>query len=174
MRYQGPSKTHLALKRDGCTSSRLYPDAIDFKILSELQGNARLRTCQIAAKVGLTAPSTLRRIQALQRAGFISRFWARLDAKLLGFNVEAFIQVGLKRQNQQDIAAFEAFVRRWSLVREAYIMQGEFDFLLKCVTQDAGEVNRFLDSQLMAIPNVREICTSFVVRTQSKSAIAIP
>jgi DNA-binding Lrp family transcriptional regulator len=108
-------------------------DAIDWKILKELQGDGRMTNVELARRVGISAPPCLRRVRALEEAGFIKGYRGLLDEKLLGFEVTVFAMVHLSSQAEADLAAFEAFVRAQPIVRECWMLSGEIDFVLKCV-----------------------------------------
>ena len=86
-------------------------DAIDQKILRELQADGRMTNVELARRVGISAPPCLRRVRALQEAGFIKGYRALLDEKKLGFEVTAFAMVHLSSQAEPDLVAFEEFVR---------------------------------------------------------------
>ena len=112
-------------------TSRL--DAIDWKILKELQDDGRMTNVELARRVGISAPPCLRRVRALEHAGFIKGYRGLLDEKLLGFDVTMFAMVHLASQAEADLAAFENFVRAQPIVRECWMLSGEIDFILKCV-----------------------------------------
>src|SRR5947208_17004161 len=90
-------------------SARL--DTIDRKILKELQEDGRITNVELANRVGISAPPCLRRVRALEEAGYIKGYHALLDEKLLGYEVTAFAMVHLSSQAEADLLAFEAFVR---------------------------------------------------------------
>src|SRR5262245_57299472 len=87
-------------------------DAIDWKILKELQDNGRITNVELARRVGISAPPSLRRVRALEEAGYIKGYRALLDEKRLGYEVTVFAMVHLSSQAEADLAAFEAFVRK--------------------------------------------------------------
>src|ERR1700759_4712563 len=87
-------------------------DAIDWKILKELQGDGRMTNVELARRVGISAPPCLRRVRALEEAGYIKGYRALLDEKLLGFEVTVFAMVHLASQADGDLKAFEDFVRK--------------------------------------------------------------
>src|SRR6187431_2162346 len=95
-------------------------DAIDRKILKELQADGRMTNVELAQRVGISAPPCLRRVRALEEAGYIKGYQALLDEKALGFEVAAFAMVHLSSQAEADLAEFEAFVRKEPLVRECW------------------------------------------------------
>ncbi len=111
-------------------------DAIDRQILEELQDDGRITNVELARRVGISAPPCLRRVRALEEAGFISGYRALLDEKMLGYEVTVFAMVHLSSQAEADLNAFEDFVRSEPLVRECWMLSGEIDFLLKCVAPD--------------------------------------
>src|SRR6266545_4810286 len=134
-------------------------DAIDWKILAELQDDGRMTNVELARRVGISAPPCLRRVRALEEAGFIKGYRALLDEKRLGYEVTVFAMVHLTSQAEPDLAAFEDFVRAQSLVRECWMLSGEIDFLLKCVAPDLAGFQQFV-GELTAASNVRNVKTS--------------
>ena len=148
-------------------------DVTDWKILRELQRDGRITNVDLAGRVGLSPPPCLRRVQALERAGLITGYRAMLDARALGFDIALFAFVGLKRQNEAELTAFEAQIARWPLVREAYAMSGEADFLLKCVARDLTSLQDFVIGELTAAANVENVKTSLILRV-SKYEPGIP
>jgi DNA-binding Lrp family transcriptional regulator len=167
-------KAHLAATRvarfagDIPLSARL--DAIDWKILKELQDDGRMTNVELARRVGISAPPCLRRVRALEEAGFIKGYRGLLDEKLLGFEVTVFAMVHLSSQAEGDLAAFEAFVRAQPIVRECWMLSGEIDFILKCVAPNLAAFQAFV-AELTAAPAVRNVKTSLVLRNSKDSAM---
>ena len=147
-------------------SERLNLDATDWKILRELQRNGRLTNVELAGRVGLSPPPCLRRVRALEKAGAIKGYRALLDAGALGFDVNLFALVGLKSQAETELKAFTACVARWPLVREAYALSGEADFLLKCTARDLASLQNFIIGELTAAPNVENVKTMLIMRVE--------
>jgi DNA-binding Lrp family transcriptional regulator len=147
-------------------------DAIDWKILKELQDDGRITNVELARRVGISAPPSLRRVRALEEAGYIKGYRALLDEKQLGYEVTVFAMVHLASQAEADLAAFEAFVRTEPLVRECWMLSGEIDFLLKCVAPDLRTFQAFV-TELTAAPHVRNVKTSLTLRN-SKDAATVP
>ncbi len=139
-------------------------DEIDRKILSELQADGRMTNVELASRVGISAPPCLRRVRALEEAGLIQGYHAAVDARALGFEVQVFAMVGLQSQAEVDLSAFEERCRGWPLVRECHMLNGEVDFILKCVAPDLSSFQRFLTEELTAAPNVASVKTSLVIR----------
>jgi DNA-binding Lrp family transcriptional regulator len=147
-------------------------DAIDLKILTELQADGRMTNVELSRRVGISAPPCLRRVRALEEAGYIRGYRALLEEKRLGFEVVAFAMVHLSSQADSDLAAFEAFVRAQPLVRECWMLSGEIDFVLKCVAPDLKTFQAFV-TELTAAPHVRNVKTSLTLRN-SKDAPMVP
>lgn len=139
-------------------------DEIDRKILAELQADGRMTNVELARRVGISAPPCLRRVRSLEEMGFIRGYHADIDARELGFEVQVFAMVRLTSQSERDLSAFEAVVQDWPLVRECHMLNGEIDFILKCVSPDLSSFQRFLTDQLTAAPNVASVKTSLVIR----------
>jgi DNA-binding Lrp family transcriptional regulator len=139
-------------------------DAIDWRILKELQADGRITNLALAARVGLSPPPCLRRVRALEEAGLIAGYTALVDEKALGFELTAFAMVGLHNQAEPELRAFENRILGWPLVREAYMMSGETDYVLKCVAPDLTAFQEFVLDELTAAPNVASVKTSLAIR----------
>ena len=139
-------------------------DPIDRKILAELQADGRMTNVELAKRVGISAPPCLRRVRTLEEAGFITGYHARVNERELGFEVQVFAMVGLHSQAEADLSAFEQRCRDWPLVRECHMLNGEIDFILKCVAPDLSTFQRFLTEELTAADNVASVKTSLVIR----------
>ena len=147
-------------------------DAIDLKILTELQNDGRITNVELARRVGISAPPCLRRVRALEEAGFIKGYRGLLDEKRLGYELVAFAMVHLSSQAEADLNAFEAYVRKQPLVRECWMLSGEIDFILKCVAPDLKAFQAFV-GELTGAPHVRNVKTSLTLRN-SKDAAMVP
>ncbi|MGB0496838.1 MAG: Lrp/AsnC family transcriptional regulator [Rubricella sp.] len=139
-------------------------DPIDRKILAELQADGRMTNVELSRRVGISAPPCLRRVRALEETGFITDYHAKVNARELGFEVMVFAMVSLRSQAEADLSAFEERVRSWPLVRECHMLNGEIDFILKCVAPDLSTFQSFLTGDLTAAPNVASVKTSLVIR----------
>lgn len=139
-------------------------DPIDRKILAELQADGRMTNVELAKRVGISAPPCLRRVRALEDSGFIRGYHAQVNARDLGFEVQVFAMVGLNSQAEADLARFEQRCRNWPFVRECHMLNGEIDFILKCVAPDLSSFQRFLTEELLAADNVITVKTSLVIR----------
>ncbi|WP_170371696.1 Lrp/AsnC family transcriptional regulator [Ruegeria arenilitoris] len=139
-------------------------DEIDRKILAELQADGRMTNVELAKRVGISAPPCLRRVRTLEEAGFIRGYHAEVNARELGFEVQVFAMVGLESQAEAELRAFEDRCRDWPLVRECHMLNGEVDFILKCVAPDLSSFQQFLTGELLTTPNVASVKTSLVIR----------
>ena len=139
-------------------------DPIDRMILSELQADGRMTNVELAKRVGISAPPCLRRVRTLEENGYIKGYHAEVNAKELGFEVQVFANVGLASQAESDLSAFEAKCKSWPLVRECHMLNGEVDFILKCVAPDLSSFQTFLTGELLTTPNVASVKTSLVIR----------
>ena len=139
-------------------------DPIDRHILAELQADGRMTNVELAKRVGISAPPCLRRVRTLEENGYIRGYHADVDPRELGFEVQVFAMVGLVSQAEADLTAFEDRCRDWPLVRECHMLNGEVDFILKCVAPDLSTFQSFLTGQLTAAENVASVKTSLVIR----------
>lgn len=148
-------------------------DATDWRILKELQADGRITNVALASRVGITPPPCLRRVRALEEAGLITGYTVLLDEKALGFQLMAFAMVGLHSQSEADLRAFENRILGWPLVREAYMLSGETDYILKCVAPDLASFQDFVTAELTAAPNVATVKTTLAIR-RAKFAPGVP
>lgn len=148
-------------------------DATDWRILKELQADGRITNIALATKVGLSAPPCLRRVRALEEAGLITGYTALVDEAALGFTLTAFVMVRLHNQAEADLRAFENRVLGWPLVRDAFMLSGESDFMLKCIARDLTRFQGFVLDDLTAAPNVASVKTFLTIR-RAKREPGIP
>ncbi|OED48246.1 Lrp/AsnC family transcriptional regulator [Leisingera sp. S232] len=139
-------------------------DPIDRKILSELQADGRMTNVELAKRVGISAPPCLRRVRALEESGLIHGYHADVNSRELGFEVQVYAMVGLESQAEAELSAFEEKCRSWPLVRECHMLNGEVDFILKCVSPDLSTFQSFLTGDLLTTSNVASVKTSLVIR----------
>jgi DNA-binding Lrp family transcriptional regulator len=148
-------------------------DATDWRIIKELQADGRITNVALAGRVGLSPPPCLRRVRALEEQGLVTGYAALVDEPALGFDLTAFAMVGLHAQAEADLRAFENRVLGWTLVREAYMLSGESDYVLRCVAPDLPSFQDFVTRELTAAPNVATVKTSLVIR-RVKRAPGVP
>ncbi|MGI6852010.1 Lrp/AsnC family transcriptional regulator [Mesorhizobium sp. 1B3] len=139
-------------------------DAIDWKILRELQGEGRITNVELSRRVGISAPPCLRRVKRLEDGGIIQGYRALLNAPALGYDVVAFCLIGLQHQSEAELKAFSDRTRNWPIVRKAWMVSGESDFLLHCVATDLGTFQSFVIEELTSAPNVDTVRTALTIR----------
>jgi DNA-binding Lrp family transcriptional regulator len=143
-------------------------DAIDLRIVSELQKDGRLPHNELANRVGISHPNCLRRVRALRSRGIIRTIRATIDERSLGYEVVSFVAIQLSSQNHTALAAFEEATATLPLVQQCWRISGDADFLLKCIATSVKEMSRQL-RHFAAMPDVRTI-RSFPVLGVSKDA----
>lgn len=139
-------------------------DATDWRILKHLQSDARMTNVELARRVGISPPPCLRRVRALEEAGVLRAYFAVLDEKAVGFEITAFVMVGLQSQAEADLRIFEDRLLRWPLVREAHMLSGETDYILRCVAADLSGFQDFIIKDLTAAQNVASVKTHLTIR----------
>lgn len=139
-------------------------DAIDWKILRELQEDGRMTNVELSRRVGISAPPCLRRVKRLEDTGIIRGYRALLNSPSLGFDVVAFCLIGLHHQAEVELKAFADRTRNWPIVRRAWMVSGDSDFLLHCVATDLGTFQNFVIEELTSSPNVDTVRTALTIR----------
>jgi DNA-binding Lrp family transcriptional regulator len=147
-------------------------DAIDRRILAELQEDGRMTNVELARRAGISAPPCLRRVRRLEEAGIIRGYHADTDAQKLGWEVTFFVIVGLDSQKEAALAGFEQLVGNWPELRECHMIRGGGDFLLKLVARDTAQENE-LTRKLTEAANVARVQTLQTIRT-SRSLAGVP
>ena len=148
-------------------------DAIDLKILSELQKDGRIRINELANRVGLSLPPCLRRVRSLRSRGVIKAIRAAIDEKALGYEVVSFVSIQLASQAKATLEAFEASIAALPLVLQSWRLSGEADFLLKCVAPDVEGMHQQL-LQFAAMPEVRTIRSLPVLGVAKDAPLPMP
>ena len=152
---------------------RVKLDRIDRRILQDLQEDGRMTNVKLSKRAGISAPPCLRRVRALEEAGYITGYHANIEPKKFGFNVTVFAQIALNSQAETDLENFEELVRSWTEVRECHMLAGETDFLLKVVTTDWEAYNTFLTTKLTPAKNLSHVKSALSIRS-TKMAPGIP
>lgn len=151
---------------------RIKLDRIDLKILRDLQDEGRMTNVELARRAGISAPPCLRRVRALEEAGFVRGYHAELDAEKLGFEVMFIVLVGLDSQSEAVLKGFESLMAEWAEVRECHMVRGAADFVLKVVARNTAHEND-LTTRLTGAPHVVTVQTIQVIRT-SKQVPGVP
>jgi len=148
-------------------------DRYDLALIRELQTEARITNAALAERVNLSESACLRRVRSLERSGLIQGYVAVLDQHKAGYPVDVFVNITLDRQQQADLAAFEAAARKVPEVMECYLMSGEYDYLLRVVVADHTDFERVHARHLTRLPGVARVHSSFALRTVQKAS-ALP
>lgn len=143
--------------------SEIVLDAADLQILRALQENARLTTKELAARVNLSTTPVFERLKRLERAGFILKYVAVLDAEKLGRGFTVFCSVKLKQMTRAEAKNFISVIRDIPQVAECYNISGEYDYLLKIQAPDMKYYNEFIINVLGTIDSIGSILSSFVM-----------
>ena len=139
-------------------------DSVDLKILRILQDEGRISNLDLSKKIGMSPPPTLRRVRDLEDNGYIDGFRANLDPTKLGYDLTAWIFISLKNQNEESLSAFEKQIWGWEAIRECFMLNGEIDFILKCVVKNMNEFNDFLTQNITPNENISSVKTAFVIK----------
>lgn len=151
---------------------RVKLDAIDLRILRDLQADGRITNVDLARRAGISAPPCLRRVRALEEAGYIKGYHAEVDGAHLGYKETFFALVGLDSQAQEVLSGFEKLMADWDEVRECNMIRGGGDFLLRVVARDKEHRDQ-LTMQITSAPHVSTVTTLETIRT-SKNNPGVP
>jgi Lrp/AsnC family leucine-responsive transcriptional regulator len=151
------------------SDSRIKLDRYDRAIVRSLQLDGRISNSQLAECVSLSESACLRRVRALEEAGFIEGYTALVNQQKAGCPVNVFVNITLDRQEQAHLRAFEEAVRKVPEVMECYLMSGEYDYLLRVVLADTADFERLHSQHLTRLPNVARVHSSFALRTVQNS-----
>ena len=148
-------------------------DALDLRILAELQADASLSNVELARRVQLSPSPCLARVRALEKRGVIRQYVALLDAQKLGLHLNMFISISLKQQSRQALQEFEERLTMREEVMECYLMTGDADYLLRVAVPDMPALESFILEQLSPIAQVEKIRSSFALK-QVRYKTALP
>ena len=148
-------------------------DTIDRRILSELQDDADLSMQELGDRVGLSHTPCWRRVKRLEERGIVKRRVALLDAEQLDLAVNVFVNVSLRRHQENALNRFETAVQDVPEVVECYSVSGETDFLLRVVVADVTAYERLVKATLVHLPEVGNLTSTFALR-QVKYTTALP
>ena len=148
-------------------------DAIDRRIVRELQRDASASHSALAEKVGASAASVWRRVRSLEKLGVLGKTVRLADAKFLERSVNVLCQVRMTRQTVESRAEFENFIQSREEIVECYAMSGEWDYLLRIAVRDVADYDRFIMRGVLAHPSVAHAASNFALR-QVKYTTEIP
>ncbi len=144
-------------------------DATDRRILNVLQKEGRITNAELSERVNLSPSACHRRTQRLEEEGYIAAFVALLDAKRLGRATTVFVEITLQGQAEELLDAFEREVARIPNILECHLMAGTADYLLKMMVEDTDDFARIHRQHLSRLPGVRQMQSSFALRTVFKT-----
>jgi Lrp/AsnC family transcriptional regulator, leucine-responsive regulatory protein len=136
-------------------------DRFDIAILAELQADARLSNAELAARIGLSAAPTWRRVKWLEQQGYVTGYRAVLDRRRIGLGVFAFVRVDAERNTGSATRLLEEAIRRLPEVTACHYISGAGTFELQVMATDLDAFSRFATETLLNLPNVKDIHTSF-------------
>jgi Lrp/AsnC family leucine-responsive transcriptional regulator len=148
-------------------------DSTDRRILKVLQREGRMSNSDLSVSVNLSASACHRRVQRLEKDGFIRDYVALLDARKLGVPTTVFVEITLQGQADEVLDAFEKAVARIPDVLECHLMAGSADYLLKVVAENTEDFARIHRQHLARLPGVQQMQSSFALRTVFKTT-ALP
>lgn len=151
---------------------KLVMDALDRRILSVLRSDGRITMNALAEKVGLSPSPCWTRVKRLETAGVIRGYGAILDHAALGFPNVVFVEITLDKHDDAVLQRFDEALARLPEVVEAYLVSGEYDYLVKLVVDGTEHCERFLRETLYRIPGIRHSRTTFGLR-ELKRVISI-
>ena len=148
-------------------------DSIDRRILTVLQKDGRISNAELSERVTLSPSACHRRVQRLEKDGFIRNFVAMLDPRKIGLPTTVFVEITLSGQADELLEAFEREVARVPEVLECHLMAGQADYILKVVAEDTDDFARIHRQKLARLPGVQGMQSSFALRTVFKTT-ALP
>ena len=149
-------------------------DAVDRKILRVLHGNGRLSAAQLAEAVGLSSTPCWTRMRRLEEDGYIEGYVAILNQAKLGLPDTIMIEVVLDRHEEHVLDRFGEALADMPEVIEAYLMAGEYDYLIKVAVEGTAGYERFLREKLFRIPGIRHSRSAFTLRCLKRLASPLP
>ena len=148
-------------------------DEVDVRLLHLLQADGRITNADLAKTVGLSPPSVLQRVRALEKSGLIRGYVTILDAERLGFRITAYAAISLSLHQDMAIERFRRAISEVPEVLECYHVSGDYDFLCKIQVKDMRAYEALIREKLSRIRGIRQINSSFVFGV-TKQTTAIP
>lgn len=144
-------------------------DHLDVKILSALCEDGRITSTALAERVGLSTSPCWTRVRRMEERGIIERYTAVLNHRELGFSNIVFVEITLDKHDEHVLERFGAALAEMPEVMEAYLVTGDYDYLVKLVVRDTDHYERFLRESLYRVPGIRQSRTTFGIRTLKRS-----
>jgi Lrp/AsnC family transcriptional regulator, leucine-responsive regulatory protein len=145
-------------------------DVTDCRILAILQQEGRISNLDLADRIALSPSACLRRVRLLEEQGVISRYRAYLNLDVLGFEVEAFVNVSLLNDGGKWHDGFAQAVRDWPEVVAAFVMTGQTQYLLRVAAHSLRDFSDFVLERLHKTPGVAKISSNILMKTLKHEA----
>jgi Lrp/AsnC family leucine-responsive transcriptional regulator len=139
-------------------------DAVDLRILDELQRDGRMTNHELASRVGVSPSPCLRRVRALEQAGVIAGYVGLIEPRAVGLEVQAFIRIRLQQQDDRHLGKFEEAVAGFEEVMECHLVTGDADYEVRLLVRSLDDFEDFLRTKLTRIDGIAEVTTSFALR----------
>ncbi|MFN3616322.1 MAG: Lrp/AsnC family transcriptional regulator [Rubrimonas sp.] len=139
-------------------------DALDARILAQLQRDSAATMAELAARVGLSPSACHRRVRLMEQAGLIAGYAARLNRRALGLTMEVFVDITLSSQSEEALEAFERAVDRYDEILECWLTSGDADYHLRVAARDMADFDRIHRTQLSRLPGVAAMRSTFALR----------
>jgi DNA-binding Lrp family transcriptional regulator len=139
-------------------------DALDKAILTALLADGRQTQVELAERVPLSPTAIARRIRALEEGGVIAGYQAQINRKALNLAMMAIVQISLKSQNEELLAAFEKAAVAAPSIVSCHMMSGEDDYIITVLAHDLADFEQIHKEQLSRLPGVARLRSSFVLR----------
>ena len=150
-------------------------DRTDLQILEMLQSDARISNAELAEHVNLSPTPCLRRVKRLEESGVIKNYVTELDRQKIGLHISAFVFVQLERNSSENATAFETAVKELPQVMECFVLTGQYDYLLRVVSEDLETYEKFIKTGLADIIQVARIDTTIILnQVMSRMSLPIP
>jgi Lrp/AsnC family leucine-responsive transcriptional regulator len=145
-------------------------DAVDCRIIAELQADGRLSNVELADRIGLSPSPCLRRVKRLEHEGYIDGYRAALRRERIGLGFSVFIGVKIDGHSNERALQFEKTVVAMPEIVACHLVSGEADYFLEVVVPDLGDYQRFLVDKLLNLPIVREVRSNIAIQTLKAGA----
>jgi Lrp/AsnC family leucine-responsive transcriptional regulator len=150
-------------------------DNLDRRILETLQEDGKITNTKLAETVHLSPSPCLARVKRMEDSGFIQRYVALVDPKMVGLSLNVFVHVSLERQIKTELGRFESMIQIYPEVMECYLMSGDADYLIRVVVPDIEALERFILDKLSTIPGLAQIRSSFAMKqVKFKTSLPLP
>ncbi|MES2103484.1 MAG: Lrp/AsnC family transcriptional regulator [Pseudomonadota bacterium] len=148
-------------------------DNYDRSILIHLQDDGRMTNLQLAERIHLSAPQTLRRVRTLEEKKIIRGYVAQVSAEAIGLGVTAFVNLSLDREQFRNVREVERNIMAFPDIIECHTISGDFDYILKVVAPDLKSLSQFLTDRLMQVPGVASL-RSMICMEEIKPVSSLP